>query len=225
MLHFMMTNQYLYYGIIAAGVLGMLSAILTGLYYRMIVRDLKRVRKPKGKWMRSFINELDNRKMLQQNIQNADAFIRSRLASGSILRIKVGSLHSFTNLMIFAVAVLTGLAVYATFTGHMDLTTRLTYLAGGASVCAVLLLLPILTGNGRMSELILDSLTDYIENCRPGQAPVTENVAEPVKEKEPMLDQIVAGIRQSAAAGTKFSGLLSKDEEHILREVIREYMV
>ena len=137
MLHFMMTNQYFYYGIIAAGVLGLLSAVLTGLYYRMIVRDLKRVRKPKGKWMRSFINELDNRKMLQQNIQNADAFIRSRLASGNILRIKIGSLHSFSNLMIFAVAVLTGLAVYATFTGHMDLTTRLTYLAGGAAVCAV----------------------------------------------------------------------------------------
>ena len=64
MLHFMMTNQYFYYGIIAAGVLGLLSTVLTGLYYRMIVRDLKRVRKPKGKWMRSFINELDNRKML-----------------------------------------------------------------------------------------------------------------------------------------------------------------
>ena len=163
--------------------------------------------------------------MLQQNMQNADAFIRSRLASGKLFRISVGSLHSFTNLMTFIVAVLTGLAVYATFTGHMDLTTRLSYLAGGASVCAVLLLLPILTGNARKSELILDSLTDYIENCRPGQAPVAETVTEPVKEKEPMLDQIVAGIRQSAAAGTKFSGLLSKDEEHILREVIREYMV
>ena len=225
MLHFMMTNQYFYYGIIAAGVLGLLSAVLTGLYYRMIVCDLKRVRKPKGKWMRSFVTELDNRKMLQQNMQNADAFIRSRLASGKLFRISVGSLHSFTNLMTFIVAVLTGLAVYATFTGHMDLTTRLSYLAGGASVCAVLLLFPILTGNARKSELILDSLTDYIENCRPGQAPVAETVTESVKEKEPMLDQIVAGIRQSAAAGTKFSGLLSKDEEHILREVIREYMV
>lgn len=225
MLHFMMTNQYFYYGIIAAGVLGLLSTVLTGLYYRMIVRDLKRVRKPKGKWMRSFVTELDNRKMLQQNMQNADAFIRSRLASGKLFRISVGSLHSFTNLMTFIVAVLTGLAVYATFTGHMDLTTRLSYLAGGASVCAVLLLFPILTGNARKSELILDSLTDYIENCRPGQAPVAETVTEPVKEKEPKLDQIVAGIRQSAAAGTKFSGLLSKDEEHILREVIREYMV
>ena len=225
MLHFMMTNQYFYYGIIAAGVLGLLSAVLTGLYYRMIVRDLKRVRKPKGKWMRSFVTELDNRKMLQQNMQNADAFIRSRLASGKLFRISVGSLQSFTNLMTFIVAVFTGLAVYATFTGHMDLTTRLSYLAGGASVCAVLLLFPILTGNARKSELILDSLTDYIENCRPGQAPVAETVTEPVKEKEPMLDQIVAGIRQSAAAGTKFSGLLSKDEEHILREVIREYMV
>lgn len=225
MLHFMMTNQYFYYGIIAAGVLGLLSTALTGLYYRMIVRDLKRVRKPKGKWMRSFMSELDNRKLLQQEMQNADAFIRSRLASGRIFRITVGSLHSFTNLMTFLVAVFTGLAVYATFIGHMEMTLRLTYLAGGASVCAVLLLMPILTGNGRKSDLILDSLTDYIENCRPGQAPVAEKAAEPVREKEPMLDQIVAGIRQSAAAGTKFSGLLSKDEEHILREVIREYMV
>lgn len=225
MLHFMMNNQYFYYGIITAGVLGLLSAVLTDLYYRVIVRDLKRVRKPKGKWMRSFIAELDNRKMLQQEMQNADAFIRSRLSQGKVCGISIGSLHSFSNLMTFAVAVLTGLAVYATFTENMDLTTRLTYLAGGASVSAILLLLPILFGIGRKNERILDSLTDYIENCRPGQAPITEKAAEPVREKEPMLDQIVAGIRQSAAAGTKFSGLLSKDEEHILREVIREYMV
>lgn len=225
MLHYLMTNQYFYYGIITAGVLGLLGAVLTDLYYRTIVRDLKRVRKPRGKWMRSFMTELDNRKMLQQEMQNADAFIRSRLADGKLFRISVRSLHSFTNLMTFIVAVFTGLAVYATFTENMDLTTRLTYLAGGASVCAVLLLLPILFGTGRKNELILDSLTDYIENCRPGQAPVTEKAVEPAREKEPMLDQIVAGIRQSAAAGTKFSGLLSKDEEHILREVIREYMV
>lgn len=225
MLHYLMTNQYFYYGIIAAGVLGFLGAALTDLYYRTIVRDLKRVRKPRGKWMRSFMTELDNRKMLQQEMQNADAFIRSRLAEGRMFRISIGSLHSFTNLMTFAAAVLTGLAVYATFTGGMELTTRLTYLAGGASVCAVLLLLPILFGTGRKQERILDSLTDYMENCRPGQAPVAEKAAEPVREKETMLDQIVSGIRQSAAAGTKFSGLLSKDEEHILREVIREYMV
>ena len=225
MLHFMMTNQYFYYGIIAAGVLGLLGTALTDLYYRVILRDLKRIRKPKGKWMRAFMAELDNRKMLQQDMHNADAFIRSRLASGKLFGIAIGSLHSFANLMTFAVAVLTGLAVYATFTDKLDLTTRLSYLAGGAAVGAVLLLLPILLGQSRKSELILDTLTDYMENCRPGQSPVTEAAAEPVREKEPMLDQIVAGIRQSAAAGTKFSGLLSKDEEHILREVIREYMV
>ena len=224
MLHNMMTNQYFYYGIIAAGVLGLLGAILTDLYYRMILRDLKRVRKAKGKWMKSFVTELDNRRTLHQEMENADAFIRSRLAEGQILRIGIGSWHSFTNFMTFACACITGLAVYATFRYPMDLTTRLTYLAGGAAVCAVLLVLPVLFGTSRKAEHILDSLTDYIENRRHGQAPVDAKAAEPVKDREPVLEQIVSGIRQSAAAGTKFSGLLSKDEEKILREVIREYM-
>lgn len=224
MLHNMMTNQYFYYGIIAAGVLGLLGAILTDLYYRMILRDLKRVRKAKGKWMKSFVTELDNRRTLHQEMENADAFIRSRLAEGQILRIGIGSLHSFTNFMTFACACITGLAVYATFRYPMDLTTRLTYLAGGAAVCAVLLVLPVLFGTSRKAEHILDSLTDYIENRRYGQAPADVKAAEPAKDREPVLEQIVSGIRQSAAAGTKFSGLLSKDEEKILREVIREYM-
>lgn len=224
MLHNMMTNQYFYYGIIAAGVLGLLGAILSDLYYRMILRDLKRVRKAKGKWMKSFVTELDNRRTLHQEMENADAFIRSRLAEGQILRIGIGSWHSFTNFMTFACACITGLAVYATFRYPMDLTTRLTYLAGGAAVCAVLLVLPVLFGTSRKAEHILDSLTDYIENRRHGQAPADVKAVEPVKDREPVLEQIVSGIRQSAAAGTKFSGLLSKDEEKILREVIREYM-
>lgn len=224
MLHDMMTNQYFYYGIIAAGILGLFGTFLTDLYYRVILRDLKRVRKAKGKWMKSFVTELDNRRTLHQEMENADAFIRSRLAEGRIFQIDIGSLHNFCNLMIFACACITGLAVYATFCYQMDLTTRLTYLAGGAAVCAVLLVLPVLLGMSGKAEHILDSLTDYIENRHRVQAPVDEKAAEPVKDREPVLEQIVSGIRQSAAAGTKFSGLLSKDEEKILREVIREYM-
>ena len=32
------------------------------------------------------------------------------------------------------------------------------------------------------------------------------------------------GIQQTAAAGSKFSGLLSKEEEQVMREVIKEYL-
>ena len=224
MLYNMMTNQYFYYGIIAAGILGLFGTLLADLYYRMIVRDLKRVRKAKGKWMKGFITELDNRRTLNQEMENADAFIRSRLADGKVFGIGIGSLHSFSNIMTFTAAVFTGFAVYATFKYQMDLNTRLTYLAGGAAVCAVLLVLPVLFGISRKADRILDNLTDYIENRRRGQAPADVKAAEPEREKEPMLEQIVSGIRQSAAAGTKFSGLLSKDEEKILREVIQEYM-
>lgn len=224
MLYDMMIDQYFYYGIIAAGILGLVGMLLSDLYYRMILKDLKRVRKARGKWMKSFVTELDNRRTLHQEMENADAFIRSRLAEGKILRIGIGAWHGFTRLMTFVCACMTGLSVYATFKYAMDMTVRLSYLAGGASVCAVLLVLPVVLGISGKAEHILDSLTDYIENRRRGQAPVEAKAAEPAKDREPVLEQIVSGIRQSAAAGTKFSGLLSKDEENILREVIREYM-
>ncbi len=222
MLHFFMNQQYLYYGIIAAGILGLVSTILTDLYYRTIVRDVKRVRKAKGKWMRAFTTELDNRNLLKQDMHNGEAFIRTRLAEGKILGIPVGSLHTFGNWMAFMTAAITLWGLYSSY--RTEAVLPLTYLAAGASACGVLLLLPVLFGIGRKQERIVNGLTDYIQNCLPGKAPVAAPVVEPVKEKERMLDQIVAGIRQSAAAGTKFSGLLSKDEEHILREVIQEYM-
>lgn len=225
MLYNMMTNQYFYYGIIAAGILGLCGMMFCDLYYRLIIRDLKRIRKAKGKWMKGCITELDNRRTLHQEMENADAFLHSRLAEGKFMGIGIGSWHSFVNIMTFVSACLTGLAVYVACKYQMDLTTRLTYLAGGAGVSAVLLILPVLFGISRKTDRILDTLTDYIENRYRRQAPVEAKAAEPEKDREPVLEQIVSGIRQSAAAGTKFSGLLSKDEEKILREVIQEYMV
>ena len=39
-----------------------------------------------------------------------------------------------------------------------------------------------------------------------------------------MVEQIVGSIRQTAAAGSHFSKMLSPEEEEIMREIIREFM-
>ena len=43
--------------------------------------------------------------------------------------------------------------------------------------------------------------------------------------REELIDKVTEGIRQTAASETKFSHMLTPEEEHIMREVIREYLI
>ena len=54
MLHLFMNRDYFYFGIMAAGVLGIISMLLTNQFYHRILRDLPRMNSPKGKWMKTF---------------------------------------------------------------------------------------------------------------------------------------------------------------------------
>lgn len=224
MLHLFMNRDYFYFGIVAAGTLGIISMLLTNQFYHRILSDLPRMNSPKGKWMKAFLSNMDERARLNQKIANSEVFIRSRLEEGRILKIGIGTLGSFHSLMTLVVAICTGLAVYDTFLVETDMLVRLQYLAGGVSVCAVLLLLYPLFGISFKEERILDSLADYIEN----RTVVTGPEKKPsggVENPDAMMNQVMEGIRQTAAAGTKFSGLLTAEEEEVLREVIREYLV
>lgn len=42
--------------------------------------------------------------------------------------------------------------------------------------------------------------------------------------KEEIIDHIAESIRQTAAAGSHFSRMLTPEEEEIMREIIREFM-
>lgn len=70
---------------------------------------------------------------------------------------------------------------------------------------------------------MVDSLADYIEQGKDKleQTPIT--VANPVLQDE-MVDQIARSIRETAAVGSRFSKLLTPEEEELMREVIREFM-
>lgn len=224
MLHVIMSNHYFYYGIIAAGILGLVSMFLTNQFYHIILKDLRRMDKPRGKWMKSLLSELSIREAKNQEIRNTEVFVRSKMESGHILKLGIGSLEIFRTVMTAVVAVFTGLAVYDTFLVGTSLLVRMQYLTGGIAVCVGLLLLRPLFGIEAKELRILDGLTDYIENGRTVVPQKAEQAAytEPVKDS--MLDQVMKGIRQTAATGSKFSGLLTEEEETILREVIREYI-
>ena len=72
--------------------------------------------------------------------------------------------------------------------------------------------------------MLLDGLTDYMEN----QSEVSEQqeviTAAVQEDKDSLAAQVTEGIRQTAASSSKFSHLLTPEEESIMREVIKEYL-
>ena len=55
--------------------------------------------------------------------------------------------------------------------------------------------------------------------------PVPDEQALKEQTREELIDKVTEGIRQTAASETKFSHMLTPEEEHIMPEVIREYLI
>ena len=85
------------------------------------------------------------------------------------------------------------------------------------------MLLRLFLGFGQKEDMILDGLTDYIEN-RTIPEKKAEVVSELKEDRDSLAAQVTEGIRQTAASSSKFSQFLTPEEEDIMREVIKEYL-
>lgn len=98
------------------------------------------------------------------------------------------------------------------------------YLYVGATVPAALLVLRQALDFAYKEELLVNTLTDYVEHVRTW----VEEVPAPARldgaEKEEIVEHIADSIRQTAAAGSHFSRMLTPEEQEIMREIIREFM-
>lgn len=224
MLHEWMEQNLLLYGMIAAGVLGVFCIAMVERFYSRAMRDLRRITEPKGKWTKEFLNEYQMRKTREQQINNPEAFIRTQMVKGKVLGISLqkwkqgigfGALLSF--LLMIA-------AVYGTYRYEEAQLMRYQYVLVGAGIFALLLLMKQFMGFISKEDMILDGLMDYMENT--SRAPKSEVKMDEIREqtREELIDRVTAGIQQTAASGTKFSHMLTPEEEHIMREVIREYL-
>ena len=89
MLHVWMEQNLLLYGMITAGVLGIICIVMVDRFYSRAARDLRRISDPKGKWTREFLNEYKLRKTKNQEINNPEVFIRTQMVRGKILGISL----------------------------------------------------------------------------------------------------------------------------------------
>lgn len=224
MLHEWMEQNLLLYGMIVAGILGVFCIAMVDRFYSRTMRDLRRITEPKGKWTKEFLNEYQMRLTREQEINNPEVFIRTQLVKGKVLGINLQKWKQGIGFGALLCFLLMMAAVYGTYRYEEAEMMRYQYILVGAGIFALLLLMKQFMGFISKEDIILDGLMDYMENT--SKAPKPEVQLEAVREqtREELIDRVTEGIQQTAASGTKFSHMLTPEEEHIMREVIREYL-
>ncbi|WP_373216593.1 hypothetical protein [Ruminococcus sp. 5_1_39BFAA] len=197
MLEKMMNLHILLYSMAAMGALGAIGMLATHLTYRRMIKKTSHLSNLKEKWL---------------NLWKS----RDRL------------LHRMNRLVWYPALLCTAMlaaALYFNTTLDMKEGLPLTYVYVGAAVPVILLLLRQALDFSYKEELVMSTLADYVEQMRTWveEIPAAQK-ADPILQEE-VVDKITASIRQTAASGSHFSKMLTPEEEEIMREIIREFMV
>lgn len=212
MLEKIMNLHILLYSMAALGALGAMGMLATHLTYRRMLKStgskMTGTRKNTGSGSSMKVNLKEKWLNLWKT--------RDRL------------LHRMNRLVwypaLFSTALL-GCAIYFSTVLRMEEGLPLTYLYVGAAVPVVLLLLRQGLDFSYKEELVMNTLVDYVEQIRAWSEEIpAAKKADPVLQEE-IVDKITSSIRQTAASGSHFSKMLTPEEEKIMREIIREFMV
>ena len=224
MLNSMMQNNTLFYAIAALTVLGTVWMLMVNAFFGRTIRDMDRIDSPKGKWMKEFIKNYQIRVMKHQKIQNAEAFIRTQLNRGKSFGVFIYQLKRWSGYCGLACIVLMGIGLYGTYIYDYSQMARYQYLLAGVLSSLILLLLRPFLCFGQKEDMLLDGLTDYMENQSEMPEKQEAIPAATQEDRDSLAAQVTEGIRQTAASSSKFSHLLNPEEENIMREVIKEYL-
>ncbi|MGN8632025.1 hypothetical protein ACTNEW_10675 [Blautia sp. HCP3S3_G3] len=196
MLENIMRLQILLYCMTALGAVGAIVMLATNLTYRRILRKTNGVKNLKEKWL---------------NLWKT----RDRLLRRMNLLVWIPSLLS---------TVLLGLSLFLVTILDLNEGLPLRYLYVGTAVPVGLLLLRTALDFAYKEELVMSSLSDYVEQVRTWVEEIpAPRKTDPVLQEE-VVEKITSSIRQTAATGSHFSKMLSPEEEEIMREIIREFM-
>ena len=177
MLHIWMEQNVLFYGMIGAGILGILCMFMVDRFYGRAIRDVRRITEPKGKWTKEFLNQYQMRLTKEQEINNPEAFVRTQLARGKTLGIGIQKWKQGIGYSAVLCFLLILTAVYGTYRYEQAQLLRYEYVLTGAGIFALLLLMKQFMGFMNKEDMILDGLLDYMENPLPARKPVPDEQA------------------------------------------------
>ena len=197
MLEKIMNLHVLLYSMAALGALGAMGMLATHLTYRRMIRSTGKMTNLKEKWL-------------------------------SLWKTRDRLLHRMNRLVWYPALFSTGLlgvSFYFITVLKIEEGLPLVYLYVGAIVPVALLLLRQGLDFSYKEELVMNTLVDYVDELKSWvkELPETKKT-DPVLQEE-VVDRITDSIRQTAATGSHFSKMLTPEEEKIMREIIREFMV
>lgn len=196
MLEKFMNAHVLLYAMVSIGALSAVIMLATHLTYRRFIKSTKTLNSLKEKYLSLWAG-------------------RDRLLQ------RMNRLVWYPSLTTTALLVL---SLYLVSRGDFPEGLPLTYLYVGTAVPVVLMLVRQGLDFSYREELLVNSLTDYVEKYTEDRKKLPkEQRMDPVLQEE-MVEQITSSIRQTAATGSHFSRMLSAEEEEIMREIIREFM-
>lgn len=196
MLEKIMNLHILLYCMAAMGVLGAIGMSATHLTYRRMIKKTSHLSNLKEKWL---------------NLWKT----RDRLLHRMNRLVWYPSLLS---------TILLGISFYLVTWLEVEEGLPLTYLYIGAVVPVALLLLRQALDFSYKEELVMNSLSDYVEQVRTWIEEVPPSNRMDTAMQEEVVEKITSSIRQTAASGSHFSKMLTPEEEEIMREIIREFM-
>ena len=212
MLEKIMDLQILLYSMAALGTLGAIGMLTTNLTYRRMLKST------------------GSKNTGTKNTQGAGSSQRISLKEKWLRLWKTRDrlLHRMNRLVWYPALFSTGLlgvSFYFTTVLKIEEGLPLVYLYVGAIVPVVLLLLRQGLDFSYKEELVMNTLVDYVDELKSWvkELPETKKT-DPVLQEE-VVDRITDSIRQTAATGSHFSKMLTPEEEKIMREIIREFMV
>ena len=195
MLHKLMDMHVFFYGMIVSGAVGALEMFIVHLTYRRRLKNTSHLSNLREKWLTLWKS-------------------RDRLSR------KMNRWVWYPSL--FCVFFM-GAQVFLASKLSMEEGVSLVYFYVGAGIPLCLLLFRQFLDFSYKEELMVDTLADYIDQGRKKQEQTAVVVEDPAIQ-DVMVDQIARSIRETAAAGSRFSRLLAAEEEELMRESIREFM-
>lgn len=229
MLRELMNQNLFLYAMLAAGITGVWCLFWTSRFYNCAIRDFMRLPEPKSKWMKSVLEQLGERK---KKLSDPEAFIHARLIEGKTAGLYLYRIRHVYGYMIGVCLFCLPVVAYTANRTGADPAVVYRHLAVGGAVVAGLLFLRQIFALSMKEETVVQGWLDYLENQYEFQSEEAckTPVKEPVQaaalsaEDEERIARVEEGIRQTAAAESKFSHLLTPEEEDVMREVIREYL-
>ena len=246
-----MEHLIFYFGACLMGLASFVSMLAVYNSNKRVLGDLKNPSETKDKWLSGFVQEYQ--KLAKDNIEihNPSVYVTKRMRGRKIAlwnmrQIKGISWGTFIlSFLLMGVEILLlrqqgGKADQFLVLGR-ELPLMSVAVFTGIGMGIVLLLCSLLLGTGYQEEELETNLLDYVENCRSGTAKIIsmenartsgsrENRGSRKKEnqtgekKEKAARQIEQGIMEAAATDSRYSHLLSKEEEEIVKDVVKEFL-